>query len=263
MHSEDLSEVLSEFARTMLTDFPIQDNLDHLVTRIVEIMPVTAAGVMLIPPSLEPRYVAASNGAALRFEQLQSSLREGPCLAAYQSGGSVLVPDLRDDQRFRSFSPRALEGGLSAVFTFPLRHGEAQHGALDLYRDAPGPLSIAEIRSAQTLADVAAAYLINAQARADLLDASAQSREAALHDPLTDLPNRTLLLERLKHALLRERRTGTTSALLFIDLDNFKAVNDAYGHQTGDDLLIAVAQQLAAGLRPGDTLARLSGDEFV
>jgi diguanylate cyclase (GGDEF)-like protein len=260
---QQLVDVLSEFARTMVTDFPIQGILDHLVKRIVEIMPVTAAGVTLISPGLHPRYIAASNGSALRFERLQSELGDGPCLAAYNSGEAISVPDLRHEKRFPAFSPSALEAGLVAVFTFPLRHGHVQLGALDLYRDAPGPLSAGAMSAAQTLADVAAAYLINAQARADLQDASDQSRVAALHDALTGLPNRALMLERLEHALLRGRRSGKTSAVFFIDLDDFKAINDRYGHRVGDELLVAVAEQLTGALRPGDTLARLSGDEFV
>jgi diguanylate cyclase (GGDEF)-like protein len=119
------------------------------------------------------------------------------------------------------------------------------------------------MEAAQTLADVAAAYLINAQARADLRDSSDQSREKALHDALTGLPNRVLLMERLDHAVLRGRRSNKLAAVLFADLDQFKLVNDMYGHAVGDALLIAVAGRLSAVLRPGDTLARMSGDEFV
>jgi diguanylate cyclase (GGDEF)-like protein len=117
--------------------------------------------------------------------------------------------------------------------------------------------------AAQTLADVAAAYLLNAQARADLRDASDLARESALHDALTGLPNRVLLLERLDHAVLRGRRSGKTAAVLFADLDRFKLVNDLHSHQVGDELLVAVGHRLSSIVRPGDTLARLSGDEFV
>jgi hypothetical protein len=74
-----LSEVLSEFAHTLLTDVPIQAILDHLVERIVEVMPITSAGVTLIAPGMSPEYVAASDEAALRYERLQSELGEGPC----------------------------------------------------------------------------------------------------------------------------------------------------------------------------------------
>ncbi len=75
-----LADVLSEFARTMATDFPIQGILDHLVQRIVEILPVTGAGVTLISPTASPYDVAASDDVALRFVRLQTELGEGPCL---------------------------------------------------------------------------------------------------------------------------------------------------------------------------------------
>jgi diguanylate cyclase (GGDEF)-like protein len=260
---EDLSDVLSEFARTMVTDFPIQQILDHLVRRIVDILPITGAGVTLIAPDLAPRFVAASNSAALRFERLQTDLGEGPCLAAYLTGTAISVPRLDGEPYFPRFSPQALSAGLVAVFTFPLNHGDLRLGALDLYRDTAGPLSTASMTTAQTLADVAAAYLINAEARSDLQDSSDRSREAALHDPLTGLANRTLLLERLDHAFLRGRRSSKTTALFFLDLDRFKTVNDIHGHDTGDELLVALSERLTAMLRPGDTLARLAGDEFV
>ena len=260
---QDLSSVLSEFAHTMLTDFPIQSILDTFVQRVVELLPVTGAGVTLIAPGEAPRYVAASDPAALRFEQLQAELGQGPCMTAYESGHAVAVPDLRDEARFPLFAHGALEAGLAAVFTFPLRHGAGRLGALDLYRGTPGPLGDAELRTAQVLADVASAYLLNAQAREDALAVSEQFRDRAVHDALTGLPNRALLEQRLEHAAQRASRSHTAAAVLFADLDRFKRVNDTYGHAVGDLLLVAVAHRLSALLRPGDTLARVSGDEFV
>ena len=89
-------------------------------------------------------------------------------------------------------------------------------------------------------------------------------RHQALHDALTFLPNRTLLLDRLEHALVRYRRYPTqTVAVMYLDLDRFKLVNDTLGHQVGDDFLVAVAQALRTCLRQNDTLARLGGDEFA
>lgn len=258
-----LSGVLSEFARTLVTDFPIQAILDHLVVRIVDVLPISGAGVTLISPGAVPRYVAASDDSALLFEKLQTELSEGPCLVAYETGEAVTVPDLRTDERFRHFSTRAHDAGLVAVFTFPLRHGSDQLGALDLYHNAVGPLSPEEMEAAQTLADVAAAYLLNAQAREDLQASAERAHHTSLHDALTGLPNRILLVQRLDHAILRCRRSNKMVAILFADLDRFKSVNDTYGHHVGDQLLTAVADRLTGLLRPGDTLARLSGDEFV
>ncbi len=85
----------------------------------------------------------------------------------------------------------------------------------------------------------------------------------AFYDPLTGLPNRTLLLDRLKQALTASQRSGDYGALLFIDLDHFKNLNDTLGHDVGDVLLQQVGQRLSACVRAGDTVARLGGDEFV
>jgi diguanylate cyclase (GGDEF)-like protein len=85
----------------------------------------------------------------------------------------------------------------------------------------------------------------------------------AFHDSLTDLPNRSLFADRLGHALARTRRGNRAVAVLLLDLDGFKEINDNYGHEAGDKVLIAVAQRLRGCLRPGDTVARLGGDEFT
>ncbi len=255
VREDKLSAVLSEFARTLATDFPIQGILDHLVLRIVEILPITAAGVTLISAGRAPRYIAASDESALRFERLQTEVREGPGVSAFELGKAVAIPDLTADERFPRFGPAATEGGLGAVFSFPLRHGDGRLGALDLYRDGVGPLEHHDLGVAQTLADVAAAYLLNAQARDDARATADRFHHIALHDPLTGLPNRLLLQQRLTHAALRAKRSQTNAAILFADLDRFKQVNDTYGHHVGDDLLLAVAQRLSRLVRPGDTLA--------
>jgi diguanylate cyclase (GGDEF)-like protein len=260
---KQLADVLADFARTLVTDFPIQGILDHLVVTIVDMLPISAAGVTLISPGTSPQFIAASDESAWRFEQLQTELSEGPCLAAYSTGESVAIADLNHDREFPRFSRRAVEAGLVAVFTFPLRQQSGQLGALDLYRTTPGLLDAEAMSAAQTLADVTAAYLLNAQARAELMESSETALENSLHDPLTGLPNRTLLVQRLDHAILRSQRSEKTVAILFADLDRFKVVNDTYGHQVGDELLVAVANRISGLLRPGDTLARLAGDEFI
>jgi diguanylate cyclase (GGDEF)-like protein len=85
----------------------------------------------------------------------------------------------------------------------------------------------------------------------------------ATHDTLTDLPNRFLMVDRLGQLLARAKRSGTSFAILYLDIDHFKDVNDFHGHEFGDLLLRAVAQRLAKSVRSSDTVARIGGDEFV
>lgn len=88
-------------------------------------------------------------------------------------------------------------------------------------------------------------------------------RHESLHDPLTGLANRTLLRDRLEHALARSERESGDTAVLFVDLDNFKRVNDDHGHAAGDAALVELGRRLQTAVRPGDTIARIGGDEFV
>lgn len=85
----------------------------------------------------------------------------------------------------------------------------------------------------------------------------------ATHDRLTGLANRWLLEERLRHAIARARRTGVAGALLFLDLDGFKAINDRHGHEVGDRMLVMAAERLVQSVRASDTVARWGGDEFA
>jgi diguanylate cyclase (GGDEF)-like protein/PAS domain S-box-containing protein len=91
----------------------------------------------------------------------------------------------------------------------------------------------------------------------------AQLTHQAFHDPLSELPNRLLFTDKLRQALIAAEKGGNELAVMFLDLDNFKVINDSLGHQVGDQLLVTVAQRLQACLRPGDMVARLGGDEFT
>ena len=134
---------------------------------------------------------------------------------------------------------------------------------------APLEQSFAMAMAADVWAVVAAGWLSSGRRLLSVQDITARKRtehglvHAAMHDSLTNLPNRRLLHDRLTTALARAARSHETVAVIFLDLDGFKAVNDKHGHQTGDALLVAVAGNLEAGLRSCDTVARLGGDEFV
>jgi diguanylate cyclase (GGDEF)-like protein len=96
-----------------------------------------------------------------------------------------------------------------------------------------------------------------------LVEAQKTIESLAFYDPLTELPNRRMLLDRLRQTLAISTRSGRLRALLFVDLDKFKTLNDSFGHQAGDQLLQETARRLTAMVRETDTVARLGGDEFV
>jgi diguanylate cyclase (GGDEF)-like protein/PAS domain S-box-containing protein len=126
----------------------------------------------------------------------------------------------------------------------------------ELLLDTQGELNDEEIGFVRALAHI----LSTALAR---LRGEEQVRHEAVHDPLTGLANRTLFRDHLEQALARSQRSGGCIGLLFLDLDNFKQVNDAHGHAAGDDVLRELGSRLQAAVRPSDTVARIGGDEFV
>ncbi|MBQ0957773.1 diguanylate cyclase [Ideonella sp. 4Y11] len=145
------------------------------------------------------------------------------------------------------------------------------HGHLrfeTLHRRAEGPPWPVEVSLSLQAEDGAVFAFVHDLAELKRLEAERQQateqiRRMAFHDALTQLPNRRLLLDRLSQALSAARRTQHHGALLFIDLDHFKALNDAHGHAAGDQVLVQCAQRLQACTRAEDTVARLGGDEFV
>jgi len=124
----------------------------------------------------------------------------------------------------------------------------------------------AEMLTISTVRDAQGKPLHYVALFSDITNAKAHAQQLehiAHYDALTNLPNRVLLADRLKQAMLQVQRRAQRLAVVFLDLDGFKAVNDAHGHEAGDHLLMALADRMKGALREGDTLARIGGDEFV
>ena len=149
----------------------------------------------------------------------------------------------------RGQAPVAVGGGWSVA----IRTGDEVFGAITAY----GTSAPEEQRSFLV---AVANVLATAYSR---LRSEQRIRHQALHDPLTRLANRALCRDRLEHALAHAERSGSSAAVLYVDVDDFKRINDLYGHAAGDAVLVALARRLASAVRPADTVARLGGDEFV
>jgi len=229
---------------------------------------VDGVGVMLGDPR-QLRVVHAEPGWVLDVERLQERYLRGPCWDCVSGQRVVAVQNVQAAQSWPELALRAAGGGgasdpvFHAVASVPLTAPGRSFGVLDLYRHAQGPWGDADLTAASVCVQLAAALLGVVSDRDHWQRACAEAQRRSGHDELTGLPGRGLYFDRLDHALATASRHGGSVAVLFIDVDGFKRINDTHGHAVGDAALAEVAHRLRLNLRVDDTLARLSGDEFV
>ena len=261
-----LTEVLSVFAETVADEFTTDEVLRQLSHAAVRALDVDGAGVMVAhgPALLRFAFAAGPAGPAVSaLERLQEELQDGPCGDSHRRQRPVNIADLAVEGHWPTYQQHAVQADLRAVTALPLLARGQSWGVLDLYRAEPRQLSAPELTAAQTLARVAASYLVITTDRDAARQAQQELAHRAMHDPLTGLPVRWVFLEQLTHALSRLSRHPGQVGVLFADLDGLKYVNDTYGHDAGDRLLITCVERIRAALRPSDVVARVGGDEFV
>ncbi len=272
-----LVHAVARLSRASTGDFAADTMLRELCESAGAALQVDSVGVMGIGMGISGengapsrgRFVHATTGTGTGMsteepERLQEALQQGPCRDAMDSGQPVIISDLREQRgRWNEYTSSALEAQMLAVVALPLRSRGKSWGSLDLYRRQAGPWDGATLDLAALLADVAVSYLVMAHDRDQAKESRRELEHRSMHDQLTGLPNRGLLYDRIEHALLTARRRHSTIAVMFIDFDRFKGINDTFGHGAGDRVLIEVTARMATTLRSGDTLGRLAGDEFV
>lgn len=258
---------MGQLLRAVSDEFVVDDVLTRLCGLASAALSSDAAGVMAVAgvPGRPGQTRLVYADAVVREPELaQEFIQVGPCRDAVDSLVPVVVPDLSvDSARWPRVAAAGLAARMRSVVAVPLVSRGRSWGVLDLYRRAPGGWAGDELEAAQLLADLAVSYVVIAHDRDRARLAERELTDRYLHDQLTGLPNRILVLDRIAHALAAARREQSATAVMFIDLDQFKAINDTFGHDAGDEVLVEVARRLAAVIRPEDTLARLAGDEFV
>lgn len=172
-----------------------------------------------------------------------------------QTGKPIATENLLEDERF-SDMPKAIVGGPRSAVCVLIGGRIESYGVICGHSSERMRFDDQDVRFLQAVANVLAG-VEHRQAMA------VEAEHQSLHDPLTGLPNRSLLLNRLAHGLRQSRITGEKVAVILLDLDEFKLINDSHGHQMGDLVLKELVPRLRDELMPTDTLARLGGDEFV
>lgn len=238
---------------------PLPGILAHIVRMIEAQIPGSLSSIVLFENG-RLRIGAAPHlpeSFSKSLEGLPIGPAAGSCGTACYTGETVITEDIATDPLWDDYRQLALPYGLRACWSMPIASNEAGVlGSLAIYHDQPCRPSARDLNfmdMASRLASVAIGHRL-------LTD---QLSHQAQHDALTGLPNRVLFQDRLRQALAQAERKRQQVAVLYMDLDRFKKINDTLGHSSGDALLRQAASRLKACIRKSDTLARLGGDEFI
>jgi diguanylate cyclase (GGDEF)-like protein len=200
---------------------------------------------------------------ALNISWADDERGRGPTGTAIRTGEVQICQDLAGDPRMAPWRHRIQTSGFRASAALPLKDTRRTFGALSIYSTETDAFNQEEVELLQELASNLAFGIRSLRSRAGHRAAEEKLAFLAHHDPLTRLPNRLLLRDRFEVAIAGAQRKQGRVAMLFLDLDSFKEINDSLGHEVGDQLLIQVARRLQSCVRRTDTVCREGGDEFV
>jgi diguanylate cyclase (GGDEF)-like protein len=243
---------LSRLATEFTTVLSLSDLLEHVMRVLREETGFDSCSLALVDDHAPDHLVVrAASGIRENFLGLTIPRHKGLHGLVLQSGAPLMVPDMHADPRVFRRENR-IRSGIYA----PLTVGRRQIGVLSAHRGKARAFTQADL----DLLTVVARYLTGAVEVARLHE---QLKELAATDALTGLANRRCFLDRAVAEIARTRRSGRSLSIVLIDLDGFKAINDAHGHAKGDETLMRVAEMLSQSVRASDLAARFGGDEFV
>lgn len=252
----------------IVADDALEDILLGIIVGVEHIRPEMTCSILLVDRATNSLRVAAAPHLPDFYNDAVNglSLTEtiGSCGTAIAAGHRVITSDIQNDPAWATVRDLAARAGLASCWSEPIinRRGEVL-GTFAIYQGQIAEPTAEDIKLIEESAYLAEIAIERKRALEALRASEERHRILAQHDSLTGLPNRALFAEQLKQALSYCKRHQRVLAVMLLDLNKFKPVNDQYGHALGDELLKQVAKRLLASVRTSDTVARIGGDEFV
>ena len=248
----DELDALKELSIHLTSSLDLPDVLDAVVSEAMRLIENARDVNIFLYKKHKLSFGAALDGEGIRNKPWSKPRSTGLTYTVARSGEMIIVENMQDHPLFQNIPAH----WIGSIIGIPLKVGNTIVGVMNLSRSTIGGFSVSELRLLSLLSDQAAVAISNASLHQMI------SRQA-YSDTLTGLPNRRALDERLEEEVISARRNNYSFAVIMMDLDGFKAVNDTYGHTVGDDVLRLVFSEMARGVRTSDFLARYGGDELT
>jgi diguanylate cyclase (GGDEF)-like protein len=248
----DELDALKKLSIHLTSSLDLPDVLDAVVLEAVRLIENTRDVNIFLYKNHKLSFGAALDSEGNRNKPWSKPRSNGLTYTVARSGETLIAENMREHPLFQNVPAH----WIGSIIGIPLKVGNTVVGVMNLSRSTIGGFSPAELRLLTLLADQAAVAISNASLHQMI------SRQA-YSDTLTGLPNRRALDERLEEEVASARRNNYSFAVIMMDLDGFKAINDTYGHTVGDDVLRLVFNEMARGVRTTDFLARYGGDELT
>lgn len=248
----DELDALKKLSLNLTSSLDLQTVLDAVVSEAMRLVKNARTAHIFLYENGKLAFGAALNEDGVRNTPLAMPRAHGLTYTVAHTGQQIVVEDMQKHPLYAGMPNE----WLGSIIGIPLKYKDTIVGVMNLSRSNRGGFSSSELRLLGLLADQAAVAISNASLHQTV------SRQA-YSDIVTGLPNRRALDERLEEEVLKARRMGYTFAVIMLDVDGFKSVNDTYGHTVGDQVLRGIFNFLATGLRSTDFLARYGGDELT
>ncbi len=245
-------EALKKLSVNLTTNLELSTVLDAVISDAMQLVPSTRTAHIFLYRNKKLVFGSAVDPTGKQDRPFSRPRKNGLTYTVARQGDLIIVKDMKDHPLYKD-APTTWRGSIIGI---PLKKGEEVVGVMSLSKNNVGGFTPSEVRLLKLLADQAAVAIYNA----NLLQTLSHK---AYSDTITNLPNRRALDERLEAEIINARRTNTSFAVVMMDLDSFKVVNDTHGHEVGDLVLRAVSNIISVGIRSTDFLARYGGDELT